>query len=163
MTRIELDLLHREPGFLVAVHEWILVIVWAREMRVEDYVEHTSPAERALRDRWGTFVVLTMFGDGFELRVSNAVREAAATAMREFDGANIATAHVIEGGGIRGTMLRTAATTVQLLARSMSGQRMFDDVAAAVDWLLEHPGLGRTLDTPRPALVDAVRSLVDSP
>lgn len=88
---------------------------------------------------------------------SKAVTDETAALTAELEGWTIATAHVVLVPGLAGVAIRAFLSTIQLLSRSRTPTKVFNDVEDAAIWLSSHlqsSGTG--------PLVRAFRELVDS-
>jgi hypothetical protein len=130
----------RELGFCVAAHGCLVVAIWGREAALDD-LEQIAQAQRRAIAKVGHCAALTIIRAKPTLGVSPEIRAAAAKHLQEIANINRGTAMVVEAGGARAIFFRSIVTSVNLLARTTTPQKVFTTIDEAIGWLLTRPGI----------------------
>jgi hypothetical protein len=93
--------------------------------------------------------------------VSPEIRAAAAENLREIVDVNRGTAMVVEAGGARAIFFRSIITSVNLLARTSTPQKVCKTIDEAVGWVLARPGIDPATAAASEQIIAATHELAD--
>ncbi len=112
----------------------ILSGTFHRNAQVED-IERIWAASEVARGEVGRFGNLTILRGPLGLGIPADVRKRSEQLANEFSTATFGSAVVIEEGGMRAAILRSAITGISLASRKPSPTRSFATIAEACEWL----------------------------
>lgn len=150
----------QEQGFCVAIHGCLVVAIWGREAEVDDLRQIAAAQRRAIA-QYGHCVAITIIRAKPTMGVSSEIRAVAAENLREIGDVNRGTAMVVEAGGARAIFFRSIITSVNLLARTSTPQKVFKAINEAVDWVLTRPGIDPATAAASEQIIAATHVLAD--
>jgi hypothetical protein len=156
-----MDVFHAQArGFCVATHGCLVVAIWGREAEVGD-LQHILEAQRRAIATYRHCAAVTIIRARPTLGVSPEIRAVAAKNQREIAELNRGTAMVVEAGGARALFFRSIITSVNLLARMTTPQKVFTTIEEAVGWVLTRPGIDPETAAASERIIAAVKVLAD--
>jgi hypothetical protein len=150
----------QEQGFCVAIHGCLVVVIWGREAEVGD-LRQIAAAQRRVIAQHGHCAAVTIIRARPTMGVSSEIRAAAAQNLREIVDVNRGTAMVVEAGGARAIFFRSIITSVNLLARTTTPQKVFTTIPDAIGWVLTRPRIDPATAAASEQIIAAARELAD--
>lgn len=144
----------------MAVHGCLIVAIWGREVVIGDLRQISEAQQRAIA-QLGHCASVTIVRARPTLGVSAEIRAAAANNLREIAHLNRGTAMVVEAGGARAIFFRSIVTSVNLLARTSTPQKVFTTIDEAIDWVLTRPGIDPATAAASERIIAEVHELAD--
>jgi hypothetical protein len=155
-----MEVFHAQEGFCVATHGCLVVAIWGREAEVGDLQQIADAQHRAVA-QYGHCAAITIIRATPTLGVSPEIRAAAAKNLREIVDFNRGTAMVVEAGGARAIFFRSIVTSVNLLARTTTPQKVVTTIDAAVAWVLTRPGIDPATAAARERVIAGLHELAE--
>jgi hypothetical protein len=135
-----LAVLERGENYLFGTWHNVFVTMWRGTATLEALKRvgaHQRQLDKRFTDGYCALAVLSMSS----LRMDSEMRAEAAR-LTDNPGRNLkAIAQVIQGTGVRAATTRMIAAGLMLVRKTKTPSKLFDDVPAAVRWLMPHTGL----------------------
>lgn len=161
MASVELQILHDEPGFVIASWRHVLVTVFWRRACVAD-LEILEDRQEIIKKEHGRFASLSVMLAPIRTTIDEKARQKSGEMAKANGTKMIAAAVVVGDSGLRATIMRSILTGIMLLGRTASPTKPFSNVPDATQWLLSIPGNPEIDTGSMDALAAAVMELADS-
>lgn len=149
-----------EQGFCVATHGCLVVAVWGRGVEIDDLGQIAAAQRRAVAQHRHC-ASISIIRAWLSVGVSPEIRAAAAEHLQALVDVNLGSAMVVEAGGARAIFFRSVVTSVNLLARTRTPQKVFTTIDEAVGWALARPGLDPATAAASEQITAAAHELAD--
>jgi hypothetical protein len=142
---VELEVLHDEPGFAIAVRRNVALAYWWASPQLEWFqvIRATTWPYADLWPRGAGWINLIVGG---RPSFSEEIRREAAELSKRDDIYELGTAHIVLLDVLRGSAVRAFLGTVLLMSRAKTPTRVFGNIDAAAQWLAPRLGEAFTAD-----------------
>jgi hypothetical protein len=121
--------------FALGTYDDVLIILWFKTPTIEDFGAVESATTDLIGRKVGGIGLLIVIVEGNDKPPPNEVRRRNADLVARYQGKIWGMARVIEGAGLKSSMIRFALSTIDLLSNSNTPEKTMESVGSAVAWL----------------------------